>query len=226
MPGSQTYTQTCGTSAAAAAAAKWLQLCPTLCNPIDSSLPGCSVPGIFQARTLEWVHLLKTAKNKLLKKKKTKNKSWKQWEEKKKRPKERYTQRKKIFIADFSSEIKQVRRKCSDTFKILKEREKTNQPRIAYPVKIYFRNKWEINTLSDKQNQKIHCQHTHTCQSCLGKRNMTRNLAPDRNLDSNKEIKNAKNGVQDKSIHFLIFNSFKWQMNEAKTLQSTVLLFL
>lgn len=38
---------------------------------------------------------------------------------------------------------------------------------------------------------------------------MTRNLAPDRNLDSNKEIKNAKNGVQDKSIHFLIFNSFK-----------------
>lgn len=46
-------------------------------------------------------------------------------------------------------------------------------------------------------------------KSCLGKRNMTRNLAPDRNLDSNKEIKNAKNGVQDKSIHFLIFNSFK-----------------
>ena len=41
--------------AAAAAAAKSLQLCPTLCNPIDGSPPGSTVPGIFQARTLEWV---------------------------------------------------------------------------------------------------------------------------------------------------------------------------
>ena len=39
----------------AAAAAKSLQSCSTLCNPIDSSLPGSSVPGILQARTLEWV---------------------------------------------------------------------------------------------------------------------------------------------------------------------------
>ena len=39
----------------AAAAAKSLQSCPTLCNPIDSSPPGSSVPGILQARTLEWV---------------------------------------------------------------------------------------------------------------------------------------------------------------------------
>ena len=38
-----------------AAAAKWLQLCPTLCNPIDGSPPGSPVPGILQARTLEWV---------------------------------------------------------------------------------------------------------------------------------------------------------------------------
>ena len=38
-----------------AAAAKSLQLYPTLCNPIDSSPPGSSVPGILQARTLEWV---------------------------------------------------------------------------------------------------------------------------------------------------------------------------
>ena len=38
-----------------AAAAKSLQSCPTLCNPIDSSLPGSSDPGILQARTLEWV---------------------------------------------------------------------------------------------------------------------------------------------------------------------------
>ena len=40
---------------AAAAAAKSLQLCPTLCDPIDGSLPGPAVPGILQARTLEWV---------------------------------------------------------------------------------------------------------------------------------------------------------------------------
>ena len=39
----------------AAAAAELLQLCPTLCNSIDSSPPGTSVHGIFQARTLEWV---------------------------------------------------------------------------------------------------------------------------------------------------------------------------
>ena len=35
--------------------AKSLQPCPTLCDPIDSSLPGSPVPGILQARTLEWV---------------------------------------------------------------------------------------------------------------------------------------------------------------------------
>ena len=39
----------------AAAAAKSLQLCLTLCDPIDSSPPGSPVPGILQARTLEWV---------------------------------------------------------------------------------------------------------------------------------------------------------------------------
>ena len=38
-----------------AAAAKSLQLCPTLCDPIDGSLPGSAVPGILQARTLKWV---------------------------------------------------------------------------------------------------------------------------------------------------------------------------
>ena len=42
-------------NAAAAAAAKSLQLCPTLCHLIDGSPPGCPVPGILQARTLEWV---------------------------------------------------------------------------------------------------------------------------------------------------------------------------
>ena len=42
-------------SAAAAAAAKSLQSCPTLFYPIDSSPPGSTVPGILQARTLEWV---------------------------------------------------------------------------------------------------------------------------------------------------------------------------
>ena len=39
----------------AAAAAKALQSCPTLCNPTDGSPPGSLVPGILQARTLEWV---------------------------------------------------------------------------------------------------------------------------------------------------------------------------
>ena len=38
-----------------ATAAKSLQSCPTLCDPIDSSPPGSPVPGILQARTLEWV---------------------------------------------------------------------------------------------------------------------------------------------------------------------------
>ena len=40
---------------AAAAAAKLLQSCRTLCDPIDGTPPGSSVHGIFQARTLEWV---------------------------------------------------------------------------------------------------------------------------------------------------------------------------
>ena len=38
-----------------AAAAKSLQSCPTLCNPIDASPPGSPIPGILRARTLEWV---------------------------------------------------------------------------------------------------------------------------------------------------------------------------
>ena len=44
-----------GVAVAAAAAAKSLQSCPTLCDPIDGGLPGSPVPGILQARTLEWV---------------------------------------------------------------------------------------------------------------------------------------------------------------------------
>ena len=39
----------------AAAAAKLLQSCPTLCDPIDGSPPGSPIPGILQARILEWV---------------------------------------------------------------------------------------------------------------------------------------------------------------------------
>ena len=42
-------------TAAAAAAAASLQSCPTLCDPTDGSPPGSPVPGILQARTLEWV---------------------------------------------------------------------------------------------------------------------------------------------------------------------------
>ena len=44
-----------GVYAAAAAAAKLLQSCPTLCDPVDGSPPGSPIPGILQARTLEWV---------------------------------------------------------------------------------------------------------------------------------------------------------------------------
>ena len=39
----------------AVAAAKLLQSCPTLCDPIDDSPPGSPIPGVLQARTLEWV---------------------------------------------------------------------------------------------------------------------------------------------------------------------------
>jgi len=42
-------------SPAAAAAAKSLQWCPTLCDPMDGSPPGSPVPGILQEKTLEWV---------------------------------------------------------------------------------------------------------------------------------------------------------------------------
>ena len=42
-------------TSAAAAAAKSLQSCPTLCDPKDGSPSGSTVPGILQARTLEWV---------------------------------------------------------------------------------------------------------------------------------------------------------------------------
>ena len=44
-----------GDDVVAAAAAKLLQSCPTLCNPIDGSPPGSPVTGILQARVLEWV---------------------------------------------------------------------------------------------------------------------------------------------------------------------------
>ena len=47
------HMKTC--SAAAAAAAKLLQSCPTLCDSIDGNLSGSLIPGILQARILEWV---------------------------------------------------------------------------------------------------------------------------------------------------------------------------
>ena len=46
---------TAAAATAAAATVKLLQSCPTLCDPIDGSPPGSPVPGILQARTLEWV---------------------------------------------------------------------------------------------------------------------------------------------------------------------------
>ena len=45
----------CGRFLSSAAAAKSCQSCPTLCDPIDGSPPGSPVPGILQARTLDWV---------------------------------------------------------------------------------------------------------------------------------------------------------------------------
>ena len=50
-----TWTEEPGGLQSASAAAKSLQSCPTLCDPIDGSPPGSPVPGILQARTLEWV---------------------------------------------------------------------------------------------------------------------------------------------------------------------------
>ena len=50
-----THTQKLIKKQAAAAAAKSLQSCPTLCDPIDGTPRGSPVPGILQARTLEWV---------------------------------------------------------------------------------------------------------------------------------------------------------------------------
>ena len=51
----ESWEQLISYTAAAAAAAKSLQSCPTLCDPIDGSPPGSPIPGILQARTLEWV---------------------------------------------------------------------------------------------------------------------------------------------------------------------------
>ena len=47
----------------AAAAAKSLQSCPTLCDPIDGSPLGCALPGILQARILEWVFIMLSESN-------------------------------------------------------------------------------------------------------------------------------------------------------------------
>ena len=47
----------------AAAAAKSLQSCPTLCDPIEGSPPGSSVPGILQARILEWIAMLSSRRS-------------------------------------------------------------------------------------------------------------------------------------------------------------------
>ena len=55
IPMKQKHTKKCSTSfVTAAAAAKSLQSCPTLCDPIDGSPPVSIIPRILQARTLEW----------------------------------------------------------------------------------------------------------------------------------------------------------------------------
>ena len=55
VQGTSCVTSTVFSMPTAATAAKSLQSCLTLCNPIDSSPPGSPVPGILQARKLEWV---------------------------------------------------------------------------------------------------------------------------------------------------------------------------
>ena len=55
LVGMQTSIATMRNSVAAAAAAKSLQSCPTLCDPIEDSPAGSPGPGILQERTLEWV---------------------------------------------------------------------------------------------------------------------------------------------------------------------------
>ena len=65
-----------------AAAAKSLQSCPTLCNPIDGSPPGSSVPGILQTRILEWVVISLLEKTLVLGKiegKKRRGQQWMRW---------------------------------------------------------------------------------------------------------------------------------------------------
>ena len=57
---------------AAAAAAKLLQSCPTLCNPINGSPPGSAVPGILQVRILEWVAISFSTYGRI----KAQNKNW------------------------------------------------------------------------------------------------------------------------------------------------------
>ena len=53
--GAIAFSEQVHSAAAAAAAAKLLQSCPTLCDPIDSGPPGSPIPGVLQATTLEWV---------------------------------------------------------------------------------------------------------------------------------------------------------------------------
>ena len=55
LTGSYFLLQNCFIASLPSAAAKSLQSCPTLCDPIDGSPPGSPIPGILQARTLEWV---------------------------------------------------------------------------------------------------------------------------------------------------------------------------
>ena len=63
-------------SAAAAAATKSLQSCPTLCEPIDGSPPGSAVPGILQVRALEWVAITFSNAWKWIKKGKSLSRVW------------------------------------------------------------------------------------------------------------------------------------------------------
>ena len=115
-------------SSAAADAAKSLQSCPTLCDPIDSSPPGTSVPGILQARILVWVAIsfsnawkwkVKVKRHTLIKLTKVKHKG-KILKAAREKQQVAYKGHPIRLTADLSAETLQARREWQDIFKVLK----------------------------------------------------------------------------------------------------------
>ena len=108
------------------------QLCPTLCDPMDYSLPGSSIHGIFKA-----IKLTKTKhKERILKAAREKQQ-------------ETYKGNSIHLTVDLSAESLKARKEWQDIFKVLKR--KNLQPRLLYLVWISFKIDGEIKSFSDKQ---------------------------------------------------------------------------